>query len=219
MDSAPDLAAAANAMLAALGQPVLSEERVAAAVGDGVDKLVERTLAESAGSKPDGATLESASSLFREFYAQSVFDASVVYPGVREGLEALASRGLPLACVTNKHSRFTTALLEKAGLARWLTLVLCADSPEQRKPAPYLLLQACRGLAIEPAELLFVGDSALDVAAARAAGCPVVLVSYGYNRGRPAAEAGADAVIAGIDRLAEMRAPSADAGGRRAVPT
>jgi phosphoglycolate phosphatase-like HAD superfamily hydrolase len=66
---------------------------------------------------------------------------------------------------------------------------------------PYLLLTACAGLGIAPRELLFLGDSSLD-AAARAAGCPVVLVDYRYNRGRPACDAGADAVIASLLELA-----------------
>lgn len=213
VDSAPDLALAANAMLCALGHPALAEERIAAAIGDGIDMLVARALAESSGQAPDARALSEAGSIFRERYAQRVFEASRVYPGVGEGLAALAARGLPLACITNKHSRFTAAVLEAAGLARWFALVLCADAPEQRKPGPYLLLEACRRLAIAPRELLYVGDSGLDVAAARAAGCPVVLVSYGYNRGRPASEAGADAVVASLAEVVEMRAPARHGGG------
>ncbi|HUJ00837.1 MAG TPA: phosphoglycolate phosphatase [Usitatibacter sp.] len=202
VDSAPDLAAAANAMLAALGHRTLREDRVCAAIGDGIDALVARTLAESTGAPPEPDALVRAAQLFREIYARRVFESSTVYAGVREGLEALAGRGLPLGCITNKAGRFTQALLEQAGLARWLSFVECADALEQRKPAPFLLLKACGDLGIEPRELLFVGDSALDVAAARAAGCPVVLVAYGYNRGRPATEAGADAVIGDIRELA-----------------
>jgi phosphoglycolate phosphatase len=201
VDSAPDLARAANRMLAALGHGALPEERVAAAIGDGIDALVASTLAEATGAQADERALAHASRLFRDLYAERVFEASRVYPGVREGLAALAARGLPLGCITNKASRFTRALLEKAGLAQWLAFVECADALEQRKPAPYLLLKACRDLEIAPRELLFVGDSALDVASARAAGCPVVIVDYGYNRGRPAAEAGADAVIGSIAEL------------------
>jgi phosphoglycolate phosphatase len=206
VDSAPDLALAANAMLAELGHPALPQARVAAAIGDGIDALVARTLAEATGAPADEGALAHASRLFRDLYAARVFEASRVYPGVREGLAALAARGLPLGCITNKASRFTHALLEKAGLARWLAFVECADALEQRKPAPYLLLKACRDLGIAPGELLFVGDSALDVTSARAAGCPVVLVAYGYNRGLPVSESGADAVIASLADLVEMRA-------------
>ncbi len=208
VDSAPDLARAANGMLAALGHRALPEERVAAAIGDGVDALVARAIAESTGTAADAKALDEAGRVFRELYAQRVFEASRVYPGVREGLAALAARGMPLGCITNKASRFTTALLEKAGLAQWLAFVECADAPEQRKPAPFLLSKACGELGIAPRELLYVGDSALDVAAARAAGCPVVIVAYGYNRGHPASESGADAVIASLAEIAQMRAVS-----------
>jgi len=219
VDSAPDLSRAANGMLSALGQRVLSEERVAAAIGDGVDTLVVRTLTESTGAEPDEAALAKAGAIFRELYLRDVFQASRVYPGVREGLEALARRGLPVGCVTNKARHFTTALLERAGLAPLLAFVECADAPEQRKPAPFLLLKVCGDLRIAPRELLYVGDSGVDVAAARAAGCPVVMVPYGYNRGRPASEGGADAVVASIADLAEVRAVfAADAPGPRGLP-
>jgi phosphoglycolate phosphatase len=201
VDSAPDLAVAANRMLAALGERELSQERVAAAIGEGIDALVARTLAESAGREPAGERLEKAARLFRDLYAERVFDAGRVFEGVREGLEALA-RYRPLGCITNKARPFTEALLAKAGLARWLAFLECADAPAQRKPAPFLLLQACRDLGIAPRELLYVGDSGFDLAAARAAGCPVALVSYGYNHGGLPQDAGADAVIADLRELA-----------------
>lgn len=204
--SAPDLAAAANAMLAERELPRLPEARVAAAIGDGIDALVVRVLEESAGRSPDAGTVAHAASRFRELYARDVFTASRVFPGVREGLERMAALGLPLGCITNKARPFTAEILERAGLAPGLAFVECAESPKERKPAPFLLLKACRDLGIAPAQLLFVGDSALDVAAARAAGCPVVLVDYGYNRGRPASEAGADAVIGSLEDLAGRRA-------------
>jgi phosphoglycolate phosphatase len=200
VDSAPDLAVAANRMLAALGERQLPEERVAAAIGEGIDALVAKTLAESAGREPTPERLAKAGTLFRELYAERVFDVGRVFDGVREGLEALAKHR-PLGCITNKARPFTEALLAKAGLAKSLAFVECADRSEQRKPAPFLLLKACRDLGIAPRALLFVGDSALDLAAGRAAGCPVVLVSYGYNHGRRPQEAGADAVIASIREL------------------
>lgn len=204
VDSAPDLAAAANAMLDMLGHRELAEARIAATIGDGIDALVERTLRESLGAEPDASELATARALMRDLYAQRLFVASTIYPGVAEGLAALAARGLPLACITNKHSRFTQPLLAQSGLAKSLDLVLCADAIGQRKPAPFLLQEAGRRLGIEPKELLYVGDSALDVAAARAAGCPVALVSYGYNKGRAPEEAGADALIASVASLPGM---------------
>ncbi|HEX3098548.1 MAG TPA: phosphoglycolate phosphatase [Usitatibacter sp.] len=205
VDSAPDLAAAANAMLVGEGLPPLAEARVAAAIGDGIDALVARVLEESAGHAPDAQTVAHAAHRFRELYARDVFTASRVFPGVREGLERLAALGLPVGCVTNKARVFTAKLLDLAGLASRLAFVECPETPGQRKPAPFLLLKACRDLGIAPGELLYVGDSALDVAAARAARSAVVLVDYGYNRGRAAAEEGADAVIGSLEDLAGTR--------------
>lgn len=201
VDSAPDLAVAANRMLAALGERELPQARVAAAIGEGIEALVARTLAESAGAEPTAERLAQAAQLFRELYAERVFDAGRVYEGVREALQALCARA-PLGCITNKARPFTEALLAKAGLAQWFAFVECAEGPAQRKPAPFLLLKACRDLGIDPGELLFVGDSRFDLAAARAAGCPVVLVSYGYNHGQLAQASGADPVIGSLRDLA-----------------
>jgi phosphoglycolate phosphatase len=206
VDSAPDLAAAANAMLAELGLPGLAQSAVATAIGDGIDALVVRVLEESAGRSLDAAAVTQAVGRFRDLYARDVFTASRVFPGAREGLERLAGLGLPLGCITNKARTFTVEILHRAGLAARLAFVECPESAGERKPAPFLLLKSCADLGIAPGELLYVGDSTLDVAAARAAGAPVVLVDYGYNRGRPAAEAGADAVIGSLEDLAEMRA-------------
>jgi len=206
VDSAPDIAAAANAMLAERGLPRVPLARVVAAIGDGIDALVAQVLEESAGRAPDAATAAAAGERFRDLYAHDLFTASRLFPGVREGLGRLAARGLPVGCVTNKARAFTANLLDRAGLASRLAFVECPESAAERKPAPFLLLKACRDLGIAPAELLYVGDSALDVAAARAAGSPVVLVDYGYNRGCAASQAGADAVIGSLEDLLEMRA-------------
>jgi phosphoglycolate phosphatase len=96
-------------------------------------------------------------------------------------LRALDALALPLCCVTNKESGFALRVLEAADLARYFACVLCADLAEDRKPSPNLLLAACAKLGIEPDELLYVGDSRTDIIAARAAGCRIVAVTYGYQ--------------------------------------
>jgi phosphoglycolate phosphatase len=106
--------------------------------------------------------------------------------------------------VTNKASLFALPLLETAGLLAYFAFVLCADSPENRKPGPELLLAACRRLEIRPRELLCVGDSVADVAAARAAGCPVAAVSYGYNGGRSIALAHPDWLVGGLPEISGL---------------
>jgi phosphoglycolate phosphatase len=202
VDSAPDIAAAANATLESLGMSRVAEANVALAIGDGVDMLVERAMTESAGATPAPERLAAGIARFRDEYAKRAWVASRIYPGVSEGLDALQARGLPLACITNKASRFTAEVLERSGLARRFAFACCADTPERRKPRPDLLHEACARLNIDAAELLFVGDSALDVAAARAAGSPVVAVDYGYRQGKPVEALGADAVIASLVQLA-----------------
>lgn len=201
VDSAPDIADAANATLQLLGYPLLAERRIAGMIGGGVDRLIERALAESTGAAPQAAALRTAGDVFRRHYAARLFRRSRVFPGVVEGLETLAKSGLRLCCVTNKASLFTLPLLEAAGLSTFFAFVLCADSPESRKPSPELLRAACRRLEIRPQELLCVGDSAADVAAARAAGCPVAAVAYGYNGERPIALERPDWIIGSLSEI------------------
>ena len=204
VDSAPDIADAANAMLNLLGYPLLAEHRITAMIGGGVDRLIECALAESTGgtgAAPRAAALHAAGNSFRQHYAARLFQRSRVYAGVAEGLATLLKSGLRLCCVTNKHSQFALPLPEAAGLGGFFSFVLCADRAEQRKPRPELLFEACSRLQIRPPQLLCVGDSAADVAAARAAGCPVAAVSYGYNGERPVALEQPDWIIS---RLAEI---------------
>ena len=204
VDSVPDLAAAANATLEALGRPPLPDAAIAALVGDGIDALVERAL-NAAGVPREAATLAQARGRFREHYAGAVFVESVVYPGVAEGLRRLAEAGLPLACVTNKASAFTLPLLDAAGLAPHFAATLCGDESAMRKPAPAMLVAACARFGVTPAALLYVGDSIVDAQAARAAGCAFAAVDYGYGRVDDAACDGRVAQLADILRLPDPR--------------
>ena len=116
-----------------------------------------------------------------------------IYEGVHEGLAALAAQGLALVCVTNKPTHFAKALLAQLGVQASFAHVFGGDAFARKKPDPQPLLEACKALGTEPARTLMVGDSSNDAAAARAAGCPVALLSYGYNHGRPVREIDADA--------------------------
>jgi len=212
VDSAPDLADAANAMLKARGLKVLLESRIAMFIGDGIDALVERALGESADRSPGPAELREAAAVFRSLYGKRLFERGRVYPGVVEGLRALREANIARCCITNKHSTFTLPLLDAAGLAGLLDFALCADRPEHRKPAPYLLVAACQRLGISPAKMLYVGDSRADIEAARAAGCPVAVVDYGYSQGLSLAEQEPDWIIGSLEGLATL--PPADTDGR-----
>ena len=118
-----------------------------------------------------------------------------------EALDALGVAGWPMVCLTNKSRGYALDLLQAKGLAAGFQAVWGGDSFARKKPDPLPLIETARGLAVAPHELLMVGDSLNDAQAARAAGCPVVLVSYGYNHGQPVAAAGADACI---DRLTDV---------------
>jgi phosphoglycolate phosphatase len=183
IDTMGDLAASVNQMLSLLGAKELPEARVRALVGNGVETLVQRALNESVGDSATHAAQRSAAlALFRRVYSQGLFKHSKVYPGVVEALRSLSAAGLSLCCITNKDSAFAEPLLQQAGLSEFLSFTLCADRAEDRKPSPNMLLAACSRLGITPAEMLYVGDSSMDIAAARAAGSPVIAVSYGYGK-------------------------------------
>jgi len=197
-DTIPDLAEAANMMLRELGRPGLEQELLRTFVGKGIPKLVERALAGNLeGSAPAGL-LARALPIYERCYAEVNGKHTVIFPGVSEGLRTLRAMQLPLACVTNKAERFTLALLEHLRLARCLEQVIAGDTLPQKKPDPQPLLHACRGFGIAPGDMLMIGDSANDVEAARAAGCPVFCVSYGYNEGRDVRELDVDAIVASL---------------------
>ena len=202
IDTMGDLAAAVNLMLGMLGAKELPEPRVRALVGNGVDQLVLRALTESLGDRPTHSAQRSAAlALFRRLYSQRLFKHSRVYPGVVQALRSLAEAGIALCCITNKDSMFTEPLLREAELGDFFTFTLCADRAEDRKPSPNMLLAACARLGIAPAEMLYVGDTSIDIAAARAAGCPVIAVSYGYGKDHSTTQAKADGFV---DRLTDL---------------
>ena len=195
LDTATDIATAANGMLADLGRPGLEPGQLKGFIGKGVANLVNRTLEESFGAAKDAAMFARAEQRFFEHYTRHLVDTSTPFPGVVEGLDALRAAGLPMACITNKSARFTLPLLERTGLAGYFALVLSGDSLPRKKPDPLPLLHASRELGVLPPELLMVGDSANDAEAARAAGCPVVLMTYGYVGEGAGVGVGADALL------------------------
>jgi phosphoglycolate phosphatase len=195
LDSAPDLAAAANAMLAALGLPARDPEMIATYIGKGIPKLVERTLTGSLDAAADPALLGRALPIYERYYAEESGRRSVPFPGVIDGLRALHGARLPLACITNKAERFTVDLLKRTGLDGFFDVIVCGDTVTRKKPDPEPVLAACARLGVQPSEAVMIGDSANDVQAARAAGCPIWCVPYGYNEGQPVASLDCDAIV------------------------
>ncbi len=204
VDSIPDLAAACHAMLAELGQPPRADDDIHRFVGKGMAVLVERCLTWEAA--PEASLLEAGIAAFRRHYADINGRASTVYPGVVDGLEAFRALGLPLGVVTNKPAAFTGPLLERMGLAAYFEVVISGDTLAFKKPRPEPLLHACALLATEPGLNLHVGDSLNDIESARAAGCPVICVPYGYNEGRPVDSADCDALVSDLVAAARWAA-------------
>ena len=209
VDSAPDLALAANAALAAVGHSPVSECDVRRRVGNGARVLVARCLAGADDARPaPGSVLDRAMEVFLDHYARHVCVGSVVYPGVREGLRALRALDLRLACVTNKPGAHAEALLRALDLREPFDLVLGGDAVTRGKPDPEPVRTALARLEAAPDEAIMVGDSRNDVLAARAAGVAVVCVSYGYNHGGDIRDARPDAVIDSLEALPRLLRPA-----------
>lgn len=209
LDTAPDLAAAANATLESLGLEPVDPAAVRDFIGKGVAFLVRRCLETSLGRPPEPRLMMRAQTRFSRHYESLSGSASQPFPGVVEGLEAMRAQGLAIACITNKLMRFTVPLLAKAGIARHIQAISTSDTAGARKPDPAMILHACKLLGVQPAHACVIGDSDNDGEAARAAGCRFVLVSYGYREGRTLAEMKSDVVVDSLAQAARWMAAAA----------
>ncbi|MBK6470006.1 MAG: phosphoglycolate phosphatase [Betaproteobacteria bacterium] len=198
VDTVGDFEVALARALADLGWPPVNRAFISRTVGRGSEHLLTRTL-EEVGAP--AALYDEAWARYQHHYIGINGQHSTVYPGVVEGLQALRALGLRLACITNKPNSFARPLLALKGLNGFFEHAFGGDAFLHKKPHPMPLLKACEALGTAPARTLMVGDSSNDAAAARAAGCPVVLVNYGYNHGEPVANASPDAIIGRIDEL------------------
>lgn len=201
VDTVPDLAVCVDAMLAEFGRPPRGEAKVREWVGNGIERLVKRALTDSQDGEPEAELFENALPRFMAHYARNVSEASRPYPGAEALLTFFEKRNVPRVCITNKAARYTEALLADVGWLKRFDLVLSGDTLERKKPDPLPLLHAAGHFGVTPGESLMVGDSSNDVAAARAAGVPIVCVSYGYNHGEDIRSARPDAVIDSLDEL------------------
>jgi phosphoglycolate phosphatase len=204
IDTVDDFAVALNAVLADLSLPRIERAFIERTIGKGSEHLIRSTLAE-VGADP--ALYAAAWALYQQHYEVVNGEHSAVFPGVPEGLEWLAAAGFKLACLTNKPTAFAVTLLRKKGLDRFFEAVFGGDAFERKKPDPLPLIRTCETLGFAPVQTLMVGDSSNDARAARAAGCPVVLVSYGYNHGEPVAAVDTDGVVDRLDQLGGLLQP------------
>lgn len=204
LDTAPDLAEAANRMLSELQLPLIEETTLKTYIGNGVARLIKRVLTRDMDAEPDAALFAKARPIYEKHYAAVVSLNSRPYPGVINGLDALKLAGYRLACITNKAGKFTVPLLKDTGLHDYFELILAGDTLPKKKPDPMPLLHACKKFGVRPDEMLLIGDSLNDTQAARAAGCHVFCVPYGYNRGQDVSALDLDAVVDTLAAAAQL---------------
>ena len=205
VDTLGDFVAALNLMAAELQGSApdvtpFNTARVDNMVGKGSEHLVMlalRHLGLDAGLHAD------ALAAYQRQYSRINGQYSNVYPGALEGLQQLKAQGVALACLTNKPLAFAKELLALKKLDGFFPVVFGGDSFERKKPDPLPLIRTCEALGTVPARTLMLGDSSNDAQAARAAACPVVLVTYGYNHGEPVRAVDADGFV---DSIADLMA-------------
>jgi phosphoglycolate phosphatase len=206
LDTIHDLAAAVNALLAELGHPELPKDAVRAMIGKGMANLVRRALARATGASPeaiDDEEVKDALARYQTHYAARLGRETRPFPGMVDGLLRLSAMGFPLAIITNKASRFVRPHLAEAGIERFFAVVIGGDDLPTRKPEPGPLLHAAAAFGVAPRRLLMVGDSINDVLAARAAGCPVLVLPHGYNEGEPVQNLDADGIVPSLTAVAD----------------
>jgi phosphoglycolate phosphatase len=198
IDTLGDFEVVLNRMLLDLRLPAIDRAFIEQTVGKGSEYLIRRVL-DHVGA--EASMFDVAWEHYTRHYLEVNGDNAEVFPGVVEGLERMRERGLKLACLTNKPSAFARPLLQRKGLDGFFAVVFGGDAFERRKPDPLPLLRTCEALGTQPTRTLMVGDSSNDASAAHAAGCPVVLVTYGYNHGEPVHAVPAHARIDRLDLL------------------
>jgi phosphoglycolate phosphatase len=211
VDTLGDFVAALNLMLGDLSLPAVDRATVERLVGKGSEHLIKSTLAlvlspqyainSVAIAEYVESTYDEAWASYQRHYAAINGQHAHVFPGVLAGLQQLQARGLKLACLTNKPTVFALDLLKAKGLDGFFALTFGGDAFERKKPDPMPLLKTCEALGTAPGRTLMIGDSSNDAQAARAAGCPVLLVTYGYNHGEPIKAVDADGFTDSLAKL------------------
>jgi phosphoglycolate phosphatase len=201
VDSVPDLAWCVDELMRRLGREPHGEAKVRDWVGNGVERLCRRALIGRMDGEPSQQDFDKAYPIFLELYAENTSKRSVLYPGVREGLDHFKSQGYLLGCVTNKAAQFTIPLLRDLGVYDDFGIVVSGDTLPVKKPDPQPLLHAAAHFGVTAEQSLMIGDSQSDVKAARAAGFQIVCMSYGYNHGEDIRNYNPDLVV---DSMAEL---------------
>ena len=195
LHTAPDFLVAINAMRAELQLAPVGVDVITRFVGKGTENLVRSVLCVDYTHDQVAERYPQALEAYMRHYTVINGRHSTVYPGVAEGVRQMQEQGLRLACVTNKPIAFALPLLETAGLLPAFEVVYGGDSLPRKKPDPMPLLQVCADFSLAPHQVVAIGDSSNDAQAARAAGCRVLNVPYGYNHGQPIHDVDSDGIV------------------------
>jgi N-acetyl-D-muramate 6-phosphate phosphatase len=192
IDSAPDLAGAANRLRADHGLEPLPLDMLRPMVGSGARGMVGVAF----GVAPGEARFEPLRDTFLAHYEAMLLERTAPFAGVEELLSALEAAGIPWGIVTNKAARFTLPIVAGLKLDERAAAVVCGDTTPHSKPHPAPLLHAARAMGLAPEDVVYVGDDLRDAQAARAAGMPMVAATWGYlGLGEPVHDWGADALV------------------------
>ncbi len=208
LDTVRDLAAAVNLLLADQSLPPLHVDVVRDLIGRGITDLLSRALTRARGAPPRDGEVAALLPSYLHSYASELGRQTAVFPGVLNGLRRMRDAGFRLAVVTNKTTRFVRPHLVHAGIADYFGVVIGGDDAVAKKPDAAPLLLAARRLNVAPARMLMVGDSVNDVAAARAAGSPVLVVPYGYSEGVPVQKLDSDGIVDSLEAVADLLCPN-----------
>jgi phosphoglycolate phosphatase len=204
LDTVPDFHVAINRMRADFGLAGISEQRIEQLVGKGSENLIRGVLAIDFDQAGVEQRIADAMAAYQRHYLAINGDHSALYDGVLAGLDAMRAMGLRMACVTNKPIAFAAPLLAKMGLAPYFEIVYGGECLPRKKPDPMPLLQVCADFALAPGQVVAIGDSSNDAEAARAAGCFVLTVPYGYNHGQPVHEIESDGIVESLLEAATL---------------
>lgn len=195
VDTAPDFLVAVNRMLQTLSFAPITLAQVKQFVGKGTENLLNKVLGLYVSETDIATYYVKALPVYMQHYAIINGQFSTLFPEVKAGLQAFKDKGLHLACVTNKPAIFAQSLLKQTGLDVYFEVVYGGDSLAKKKPDPLPMQTVFKDFSVLPEEVVAIGDSSNDALAARAAGCYVLTVPYGYNHGKSVQEINSDGIV------------------------
>lgn len=208
IETAPEIADAVNDTLAECGRSSVSQQQVNDWIGHGTRELLIQALAFADDSSGEAvrsnASFAAIEAVFSQHYQRRCGTRSHLYPHVREALAALRAAGVKLVVMTNKEGRYTQTVLDAHQLMPMFDLVISGDTYAVKKPNPMGIEECLKRFATTRERTLFVGDSSIDVATARAGGIAVWAVPYGYNMGEPIEACQPDRVIPNFSALTTL---------------